>query len=212
MVTEVLAGAGRIAKVGGMTTRIRGFSAIIGLGLVGITLAWRTGARREPTIPGPTDNEEVSSLSEVDQADRRPEVGKTIDPAVIVPRDREREESLPCRHDFAGRHPVPLLRSRRSVEAPRGRAWGHGRPPQRVGRTDAGGGPWSGNRDGQGVRGQEAVAERFEDHGLARTRPGHRSQGGKSQGHPRRRESHHGAVEKPGGGKKKCMGPGSTGY
>src|SRR5690349_4480244 len=71
--------------------RIGLVSVIFASACMAIAPAQQPGGRSEAAKPAPPDNEEVARLYEDDQADRRPEVGKVIDPSVIVPRDRERE-------------------------------------------------------------------------------------------------------------------------
>src|SRR5207244_3446913 len=73
--------------------------------LVGLTLAAWEGLLRPALLPAalaqtpaaadqPKDNEELARLYREDQGDRTPGAGKTIDWAVVGPRDREREARI----------------------------------------------------------------------------------------------------------------------
>jgi hypothetical protein len=80
-----------IVRETAMRMRIVSAAVVLGLGIVGLTLAQQTGERREPIRPDTPDNQELCRLYEEDQADRMPKDGKAIDPTVLIPRDRERE-------------------------------------------------------------------------------------------------------------------------
>jgi hypothetical protein len=77
-----------------MKTQAFGLVVSLGLGVVGIALAQQVGGPGEPTKPVPLDNGEVARLYEDDQTDRSPKDGSAIDPAILIPRDRDREARI----------------------------------------------------------------------------------------------------------------------
>lgn len=74
-----------------MRMRIVSAVVVLGMTLIGLSLAQQAKEPRSPGKHGPRDNGELVQLYNDDQGDRRPEDGGAIDPAVLVPRDRTRE-------------------------------------------------------------------------------------------------------------------------